>query len=149
MGVSFVGFVLTLIAVYRSKEAAKRAQKAAESAREEIFRSSAMIELSAVATGMQEIKRLQRSGEWAGLLDRYSALRASLISIRASRPNLDKGHQTVIQSAITQIRTIEERVERTLSTGAQPSAVKLNAIISQELDQISEVLGMLRSNYNG
>ena len=149
MAVSIVGFFLTLIGVHRSRKAAQQAKEAAENARNEIFRSSAMIELSAAATAMQEIKRLQRNNEWLGLLDKYSALRATLISIRASRPGLDPHHQTTIQSAITQIRGIEEKVERTLSAREQPNAPKLNAIISHELDQISEVLGVLRSNQNG
>jgi len=143
--VSIAGFVWTLIGVHRSREAAKQAKEAAEAARDEIFRSSAMIELSAAAAAMQEIKRLQRDGKWPELLDKYSALRTSLISIRASRPNLEERHKTVMQSAITQVKSIEEKVEQALSKQQQPNAAKLNSIMSDHLDQISEVLGVLRS----
>ena len=143
------GFIWTLIGVYRSKNAAQQAKEAAEKARDDIFHASAMVELTAAMSAMQEIKRLQRDEAWSLLLDRYSTLRASLISIRAARPNLTEEHKTTIQGAIAQIRMIEDKVERALAADQKPSVAKLNAIIADQLDNLSEVLGALRITENG
>lgn len=62
---------------------------------------------------------------------------------------MEDAHKSAIQNAIIQIRGIEESVERMLAKGQQPSAAKMNSIISDELDRLSEVLGTLRSNENG
>ena len=147
--VSVVGFVWTIVGVRRSKQAAQAARAAADRASKEIFRASAMVELGAATASLEEIKRLQRDGSWPGLLDRYSTLRATLISIRASRADLGDEHRTEIQNAITYLRQIENSVERALAKGQQPSAVKLNAVISDQLDRLSEVLGSLRNYENG
>lgn len=109
--ISVAGFIWTLVAVYRSKNAATQAQEAAERAGDEVLRSSTMVELAAATSALQEIKRLQRNGDWRDLLDRYSVLRSALIAIRASSQVLEEEHQTVIQGAITQIRTIEGKVD--------------------------------------
>ena len=98
---------------------------------------------------MQEIKRLQRDAAWPVLLDRYSTLRANLITIRAGRPSLDEKHKTVIQGAISQIKMIEEKVERALETNQKPNVAKLNAVVADQLDNLSEVLGALRSSEDG
>jgi hypothetical protein len=107
-----------------------------------------MIELAAATSALQEIKRLQRDGEWQDLLERYSTLRSALIAIRASSQVLIEQHQTVIQGAITQIRTIETKVERAIEAGDKPSAARLNAVVSDQLDKLSQVLGELRSKQN-
>ncbi len=135
--------------LYRSENAATLAKKAAENARDEIFRSSTMIELAAATSSLNEIKRLQRSGGWQDLPDKYSALRSSLIAIRAGSKALEEHHKVAIQDAIAQIRTIEGKIERAIEAKEPPSAAKLNTIISIQLDKLSLVLGELRSNKNG
>jgi hypothetical protein len=147
--VSIAGFIWTLRGVYKSRAAAEAAAEAAEKAREDILRSNALIELAEVMSSLQEIKRLQREEAWPHLLDRYSILRTALIAIRASRPNLSDQHKTTIQSAIGQLRTLEEKIERAMGAGQKPNVAKLNAIVSDQLDGLSELLGALRSNGNG
>jgi hypothetical protein len=108
-----------------------------------------MLELAAALSAMQEIKRLQRDGAWPVLLDKYSSLRATLISIRAGRPNLNEQHKTTIQDAIVQLRTIENKVQRELVKGQNPNVAKLNAVVADQLDKLSETLGALRSRGDG
>lgn len=147
--VSIAGFAWTLIGVYRSKNAADRARESAENARHDIFRASAMIDLAAAMSVLQEVKRLHRQQDWTALLDRYSALRATLITIRASRQDLKESHAIVIQGAIAQLRTIEDKVERAVATGQTLNPAKLNIVVSNELDRLSEVLGSMRIADNG
>lgn len=146
---SVAGFVWALVQIYRSKNAAQQARDAADRAREDIFRSSAMLELAAALAAMQEIQRLQREGAWRVLLEKYSALRTNLISIRAGRPNLNEQHKSTIQGAIAQLRTIEDKVQRALVSDQTPKIDKLNSIVADQLDKLSEVLGALRSRDDG
>ena len=61
LGISLVGFTFTLWSVSRSKKIVKRVAEAPESARNDIFRSNTIIELTAAMTTMEEIKRKRQS----------------------------------------------------------------------------------------
>ncbi len=108
-----------------------------------------MLEIAAALSAMQEIKRLQSEEAWPVLSDKYTALRAALISIRAGRPSLDQQHKSTIQGAIAQIRTIDRKVQRALAVNQKPDVAKLNDIVADQLDKLSEMLGALRSGEHG
>jgi hypothetical protein len=135
--------------VYRSKSAAEQARESADKARRDIFRAIAMIDLTRATAAINDIKRLHREANWLALLERYSALRTTLITIRASRPDLAEQHKTTIQGIIAQIRTLETKVEGALPDGQNLNAAKLNKVISVQLDKLSQILGELRSDQNG
>jgi hypothetical protein len=151
VAIALVGFVLTLRSVHGSKKAADAARTAAEGARRDIFRSSAMIELSGAAAAMEEIKRLHREGEWRALLPRYSTLRSTLIGIHEARQILSEGHKAALQGAITQLRVLEQEVDRALAESNEESLdpAGLNALITEQMDRLSAALGELRSQTNG
>jgi transcription termination factor Rho len=150
VGVSLLGFALTLWGVSRSKKAAQQAKEAAESARNDIFRSDTMIELAAAMTTMEEIKRLQREGAWRILPDRYAFVRTALTSIRTGKPDLPDKHKAVLQGAVEQFRMIEGKIERALAASQSPANVpRLNEIVSDQIEHITELLGTMRSGQNG
>lgn len=98
--ISIVGFIATIIAVLSSKSAAQRAEAAAKEVKKAIVRSDTIMELAAVITIMEEIKRLHRVNAWPILPDRYSSVKQLLISIRASSPNIPTEHREALLSAV-------------------------------------------------
>jgi hypothetical protein len=80
--ISFIGFVVTVWNVRRSKSAAERAEVAANEARRVIRFYETVSEFSAAIAIMEELKRLHRLGATDVLLDRYAALRKALITVR-------------------------------------------------------------------
>lgn len=143
--ISLVGFGITIRSVVLSKRAAEKAQESAQRVREGMLRSDTMVDLSAAVSIMDEIKRLHRaSGQWPVLLDRYSALKGLLISIRASSPFLREEHRAALLGAMQQFSTIEESVERALASKRPLKVAALNQIVSDQLDKLNELLAFIK-----
>ena len=144
--VSAVGFICTLIVVFRSRSAAIQAQAAAETTRDALTGFDTISKISAAIASMNEIKRLHRVNAWAILPDRYAAVRQELVLIRSSNPELNPDHRAALQGAIQQFSQLEQAVETTLSYENRnpPRAAKLNAIVSTQVDKLNEILDTLR-----
>jgi hypothetical protein len=120
---SVVGFGVTIYGVWRAKGAAQAAEQASANARDVLIRSTIIADLAGAMSTMEEIKRLHRVDAWHLLPDRYSVLRRTLISIRASNLNLDESAQKTLQSAIQHFASIEQSVERALAVQSSPKDV--------------------------
>jgi len=66
----------------RSRKAAEVAKEAAQKAVGSIRTFEAVVDLSSIIGMLEEIKRSQRSSQWALLPDRYASLRKTLIGLR-------------------------------------------------------------------
>lgn len=141
-----IGFAITLVMVYRSKRAAELAEDAAKKARQSLLHISTVADLSAAMSTMEEIKRLHRYEVWTLLPERYSVLRRTLVSIKGLTPGLAEADQKILQSAIQHFASIEESVERALRSKKPTNAVRWNKIVSEQIDQLGEVLTTLRRN---
>ncbi len=97
-------------------------------------------DFSAAIVIMEEIKRLHRTGQLDMLLDRYAALRKTLIGVRRLSPMTDESKETLIQSAITTLSTIEGVVEKSRADGTLPNFVRLNRVLSNDIDRLHAVL---------
>jgi hypothetical protein len=62
LAVSAVGFVVTIIGVWRSKSAAQEASMVARQVREDLGRTNAVAEFAAAISAMSEIKTLPSGG---------------------------------------------------------------------------------------
>lgn len=145
-----VGFAVTLIAVLRSKRSADAAAESAANAKAALLHAAAIWEVSAALATMDEVKRLQRLDAWQLLPDRYSTLRRSLITIRASAPRLTEQQGSIIQGAIQHFSHFEEQVERGLAGKKPlPDPARLNKIVSAQADLLGEVLGALKLELGG
>lgn len=145
--VALIGFAITIIGVWKSKNAAVSAKNAAYEARAAIARTEVIANFSSAVTAMDEVKRLHRAGAWDVMPDRYSSLRRILILIYSSHPNLNEEHRKLIQSAIAQFRELESRVESFLVGGKNsPSSAKLNKIVTAQIDKLDEVLNLIKSD---
>jgi len=135
-----VGFIATLWNVQRSREAAERAERAANDARLTIRSYETVAEFSSAITLMEEIKRLQRSRQLEMLPERYAALRKALIGVRRLAPSIDDSDDKVMQTAIATLATIEDTVERSLHGGSQPDYARLNRLLSRDIDALHAML---------
>jgi len=144
--IAIVGFAITIWGVMRSKTAAQQAREAAVKVREDMSRVGAIEQFASALTSMEEIKRLQRQGAWELLLERYPALRKSLISIREAYPQISEQHRVALQKAILYFARIEDGVEVSLRDGGEPPDVaKLNSVVSKQIDQLQAVLIEIRN----
>lgn len=143
--VTFIGFAVTIVGVYRSKTAAQSAEDAAIQTRSLFLRSDAIADVSAALGMMDEIRRLHRVGAWQLLPDRYSALRNKLICVRTANSDMPEAKLIVLRKVAEEFKAIEMRVERALATGtAPPNPAKLNEIVGSHIDSLSEVLVSLK-----
>ena len=146
LALAIVGFLFTLIGVWKSKSAADRAAVAAAQARDNIIVLHPGDDFATAVAAMDEIKRLHRADAWVVLPDRYSDLRKRLVSLRTTYADLSEDDRAVIQSAIQHLVTLEGKVERALAAGSPPTNVpKMNEIISAQLDKLSELLALLKT----
>jgi hypothetical protein len=153
-----VGVVFGVWAWRRAGQARKAAQEAAQNVKQALARSSTLTDFAAAVAIMEEIKRLhrttvqptsseQRARAWGILPERYGALRQLLMRIRSMNPSLSDAYQTSIQNAVTQFRVMEEVVEESLMPEGEPAnPVRLNKIITDQIDQLSEILEGLKQD---
>ena len=144
--ITIIGFIITFIKVRQSKNAAELAQEISLKLRDDLQRTDTVIEFSSAITSMDEIKRLHRKGAWEILPERYTALRKSLITIKSNNDNLSNEQMQKIQSAIQNLKSIEEQVDTAIIRKKEPENVdKLNKIIALQTDKLTEVLIEIRN----
>jgi hypothetical protein len=142
---TLAGFVITIWNVQRSKNAAERAEEAAQHARDSIMLRDTIGDLAAATTAFEEIKRLHRSGAWPILPDRYSSLRTSLVRILHSNQAAPENVKTALVGAIQQLTQMEKSVERALAAdGAPKDFPRLNRIISEATDELNAALAEIK-----
>jgi hypothetical protein len=139
VAISITGFIVTVVNVRRSKSAAERAEAAANEARLLIRSYETVADFSAAIAIMEEIKRLHRTGQMDMLLDRYAALRKVLIGVRKLSPSVNETMESQIQNAITTLATMEDVVEKCRSDGTSPNFVRLNRLLSRDIDALQAV----------
>ena len=145
--ITIFGFIITLIKVRQSKNAAVLAQAISLKLREDLQRTDTVIEFSSAITLMDEIKRLHRQKAWEILPERYTSLRKSLISIKSSSDKLSIEQMKKLQSAIQNLKSIEEQVDSAIINKKELDNIdKLNKIIALQSDNLTEVLNEIRNN---
>jgi ERCC4-type nuclease len=147
VGISLVGFGITIWGVLRSKKAAQRAEEAAHDVKTQIFRTDTIEDLAAAITTMEEIKRLHRvNNAWPILPDRYSSVRRLLISIRTFSPYISEEQKESLLASVQHFSDMEKKVEKYLANSEQqpPNAARLNEIVSLQLDRVNDTLFALR-----
>lgn len=133
--VSLVGFILTLLMVYRSKAAA-------DTAIAKLRGVNVVADLSSIVVKLDELKRIHRQNKWLELPDRYSDLRTIIITIKHSNADLTDDEKTILQHCISQLRTIGTEVEREIQKDTQDNRklVRYNDILSSITDAMHEIV---------
>lgn len=144
--VTIVGFAITVFGVWKAKTAATSAREAAERVQASVIREAVIVSFSSALTAMEEIKRLHRVEAWALMPERYSSLRKHMILIISTHKNLSEEHKASIQTAITQFRELERKVESSLAENrADLNSAKMNKIVTAQLDKLDELLNFMKT----
>lgn len=146
--VSVVGFWFGLVSLRESREAALnakdaaiRAEEAARATRDSIFKSDTIANCSQAIGILDEIKILQRKGDWTTLPDRYSAVRRILVTLKSVSGQLSGSEVEIVQGALAQLIEIEKKIEVSLASGKKPlTHARLNEVVSAQTDKLHEIL---------
>jgi hypothetical protein len=118
--ISVVGFAITIVAVARSKTAARLTAEAVADVREKLSLQGAAVDLTTLMSDIEEIKLLHRFGYWSAMPIRYAAVRKKLFAVKGISPTLTKSQRSSIQGVIEQLSGIEEIVEAALLSKKPP-----------------------------
>lgn len=141
-----IGFGVTIFGVFRSKRAAEQARNAVSDVRKDLLHTNTVADFAASVAIMEEIKRLHRQQAWSIMPDRYAEVRKSLITIRTANSDLSILQRSKIQGAIQHFKGIEGLIEEELRTeGNSFEVAKLNKIVSDQIDNIQEILTELKT----
>jgi len=130
---SVVGLAIVIWASLTAKNAAEQARDAARQVKERIATLDTLADVSAALAIMEEIKRLQRVQAWQIALDRYSTLRRHLIRVAQMNPGLTDVQRKELAASIDQFRTIEIKVERSITAGVKGlNLANVNGVVSRD-----------------
>ena len=148
--IALVGFGITIRNVGKAKLAADRAEFAANETLERVRYVDTVQNLSRAISIIEEILRLNRTGEWKVLLDRHLIFRGILIEVRGSATNLNDVHKAIIQDGITHSSSISNRIEVALHGNAQPTDIpRMNRILSKQVENLRDILVEMRMKTDG
>jgi hypothetical protein len=138
---SVLGVFIAIFGFWITIKNIKRAKQISQKVREDIAKVNTIEEFSAALMTMNEIKTLNREGNYSILPDKCSALRKSLISIRKTTPKISENHKESLQNAIIHFADIEKKIEKYLANKEIPIDVpRINNLISKQVDNLNEVL---------
>lgn len=143
--VAIVGFTVTLVKVAKSTSASESAKLAAEQATHKINLLETVHDLSTLLSILEAIKTDVRRKNFEPLPEKLSNIRKSLIGIRAKYTNLSESDQSTIQSAITQFRSLERKIDMEIEQNSEIKIGATNHLFSVHIDELYEVLSTIRS----
>ena len=141
--VAVVGFLFTLIGLHKAKSASTLAAEEVHEVRRDIARLKSVAELSTAIAAMDELKRLHRDKALSLLPDRYSAIRRLLITIRRRNNVLSDEHMTSLQSAIVNLKIMEDKTETLIGGPSHldtKTMARFNKTISTQIDELVIIL---------
>ncbi len=139
--VTTVGLVITIIGFAITLYNVNKAKKLSEQIRGDLRRIDTVSEFSSAISCLSEIKVLHRMEAWEILPDKYSSLRKTLITIRASNPDMNDDFKRTIQGTISTLSNIENEIEILNFKKSSPADVpRLNQEISKQMDRLHPIL---------
>jgi hypothetical protein len=145
--IAIFGFAATLWNVSSSKNAAIKAQEAAQAARDSIRRFDTIVDFSTAIAVLEDIKRAHReNGLSTGLPERYAIIRKQLIVLRASSADLPEEHRAVIQNAIANLSSMETQIDKAIAGKSELPVARFNSLLSRDIDKLVDILTGLKAN---
>ncbi len=149
LGVTIIGFGITIFNVVKSKSAARSAEFAANKALASVKYFDIVEALSRAISIVEEIQRLNRAAEWKVLLDRHINFRSMVISIKGQNINLNESQQSILQSSIQHSATMSHKIETFLENNRSPTGVAtMNKILSELSGRLGSLLIEIRDQNN-
>ncbi|MCU1051147.1 hypothetical protein [Stenotrophomonas maltophilia] len=106
--VTIIGFVVTIIVSSRAKKAADLAKESAVAATSAMRRLDVIADIATVLQLIEELKRLQRSGAFDLLPERYSGVRSRVILIRESGMVSTEPNMSALQDVVSRVSALEQ-----------------------------------------
>jgi hypothetical protein len=88
----------------------------------------------------------RETGISSTLPERYAAIRKQLIILKASGVKLSDVQLAVIQSAVANLSSMEDHIEKALANKSIFPVAKFNSLISRDIDKLVDVLMTLKTN---
>ncbi|MYC08066.1 MAG: hypothetical protein F4X57_12995 [Chloroflexi bacterium] len=132
-GLIVSGISLTL--ALKARSTAISAEKASDAARQAVFQTIAISELTQAIALVELLKELHKNNDFNRALDRYTQLRQLITALQTSQTEEDV---TRFDNAIIQLMDIETTVRKSVYTGTQIDAAKIDSgllKIQQLLDE--------------
>ena len=144
--VGIVGFMITIITIFKVKSASEQGKIAAEQARDQIKHVDTISELSSIISFLSEVKWLQRHDGWEVLPEKYSRIRCSLIVIKTGNKAISEIQSQSIQGTIQILAQIEKKIEESMAADSIPNNIaRLNTTISKQIDKLQQILSEIKS----
>ncbi|UUX49722.1 hypothetical protein NUH88_20275 [Nisaea acidiphila] len=146
--ISFFGFAVTIVNVVRSRDAATRAEEAAERAIRAITGIEIVDGLADAIRLLDEIQRLNRLREWALVLDRHSAFRNIVADLKANESIRKYENIGRLQSAFQHSCTMSDTIELFLEgsgTAQSVNVAQMNKVLSKEAEHLGALMVEIRT----
>lgn len=146
--ISFFGFAVTIVNVMRSRDAATRAEEAAERAIRAITGIEIVDGLADAIRLLEEIQRLNRLGEWTLVLDRHTAFRRIVADLKANEAIRKYKNVSRLQAAFQHSSTMSSGIELFLEGNATAQSVnvpQMNKVLSSQAEHLGALMVEIRT----
>ncbi len=145
--ISVIGFVLTIWGVVAAKNAAKRAEEAANSARRRILKSQAVEDCARAIGLMEQIKSMYLKNEWANVLAKFTEIQSTLVQLTNNEIGLSVQEVNLITDATTLLSQMESRIVRVVTIGKPPPDIgKAHDTISRHINDLQRIAITIKQN---
>ena len=141
---AIIGLIFTYKGVISSKEAAKRAEIAADAARKSFIKVSLISEINSVVSTLNELRRTHREDNNAEALRVYPSIRSALITIRESSGVLLTDKIKVLQSCLANISQIKKIVKKSRKLSKSIDLSGIHRSLGTITDDLNSILTYLK-----
>jgi hypothetical protein len=149
LAVALIGFIVTILGVTKARSAAMQAARAALASQRRIRFVATVVDLTALVSELEMVKRQHRLGEWRQCLGTYAELRRKLIQVRAANPFLSSRDQAAVQALVRTLRQVEGIVERAVESATQLPPSQMNALLTRQIDGMVAMLARIAQQRQG
>ena len=146
---TFIALVIAIVQLRKTASAALAAKQASEDIKIKLISIEILNDLSKSITFLSELKVLTREKKWELVSDRCGFIKLSIINIKNTYPNLEDNDKKKLQSSITQLTTLEKKIEENISViNSDTSQLnKANNILIKMTVDLQDLLSRLKTEY--
>jgi hypothetical protein len=144
---SVIGFILIIWGVIAAKNAAEKAEAAANNAKRRILKSQAVEDCTRAILLMGQIKSMYLNSEWKNVLSKYTELQSTLVELTNNDIGLSPQEVDFIMNATTLFGQMESRIVRVVLNGKPPPDVgKAHDTIQRNINDLQRIAITIKQN---
>ncbi len=144
LALTIIGFCITIYNVKKSRKAAQDAADKTQKISDTIFRVDKLLEIEKTLNLIEDIKRMNSTGEILICSQFYSTARKSLITFREYFVDMNDSEQSVIQEFITSLSRCETLVDKAKMDETPLNFAKINGQLNSSMDSMTKLLAKLK-----